>query len=55
MGAPAYLSELQHKHAKLDAKIKQEMRSPIPDSLRIYSLKKRKLQLKEQIAQLHTA
>ena len=51
MGAPAYLLELQNKHAKLDAKIKQEMRSPVPDSLRISSLKKQKLQLKEQMAQ----
>lgn len=55
MGVTAYLLELQNKHAKLDEKIKQEMRSPIPDSLRISSLKKQKLHIKEQLLQSKTA
>ncbi len=55
MGATAYLLELQNKHARLDEKIRKELRSPLPDSLRISSLKKQKLHLKEQISQVKTA
>ena len=49
MAAAAHLLELENKHAHLDEKIKQEQKLPLPDTLRLATLKKRKLHLKEQI------
>ncbi len=49
MAATAYVNEMKTKHAKLDAEIKQAMKSPQPDTLLIQHLKKQKLQLKDQI------
>jgi len=48
----ARLETLTVKHSDLDVRIEQEMRSPLPDHLRISDLKKQKLLLKEQISQL---
>ena len=50
MKAKAYLTELKNKHANLEQKIKEELKSPIPDTLLIADLKKRKLFLKDQIS-----
>lgn len=49
MAMMAHVKELETKHAAIDSKIKAEQKTPLPDSLRIASLKKRKLFLKEQI------
>ncbi|WP_041375405.1 YdcH family protein [Polymorphum gilvum] len=46
------LVALRVRHAILDAKIGREERRPHPDSLRIMSLKKIRLRLKEEIVQL---
>lgn len=49
MAVAAHLLELENKHAHLDDEIKQELKLPIPDTLRLSTLKKKKLHLKEQI------
>lgn len=54
MAAAAHLKELENKHANLDMKIKQELKHPQPDALRLSTLKKQKLHLKEQIQTLQT-
>lgn len=55
MAAEAHLLELQNKHARIDSEIKKEMKSPLPDTLRISRLKRQKLQLKDQIFSSKTA
>jgi len=49
MAVSARLEQLSSKHTTLDMQIRQEMRSPIPDTLRISRLKKQKLQIKDMI------
>ena len=49
MAVSARLEQLSSKHTTLDMKIRQEMRSPIPDTLRISRLKKQKLHIKDTI------
>lgn len=51
MGSTAHVRELVNKHSKLEAQIQTELKSPAADTLHIATLKKRKLQLKEQIDQ----
>lgn len=52
MAKSARLKTLTVKHSDLDTRIEKEMRSPLPDHLRISNLKKQKLLLKEEIKQL---
>lgn len=47
--APSRLASLKTEHARLDEEIRQELAHPLPDSLRIQELKRRKLRLKEVI------
>lgn len=49
MAVSARLEQLSSKHLTLDMQIQQEMRSPLPDTLRISQLKKEKLQIKDII------
>lgn len=49
MAVSARLEQLSSKHTTLDMKIRQEMRSPIPDTMRISRLKKQKLHIKDTI------
>ena len=49
MALSAHLDELNNKHLKLDAKIRDELKHPMPDTLRLAKLKKQKLQIKEKI------
>lgn len=49
MAVSARLEQLSSKHITLDMQIQQEMRSPLPDTLRISQLKKQKLHLKDEI------
>jgi hypothetical protein len=49
MALSAHLEQLNSKHLKLDEKIRNEMKHPMPDTLRIAELKKQKLQIKEKI------
>lgn len=47
-----HLVELRRKHSALSAEVEQAQRAPGVDHLTIAALKKRKLQLKEEIARL---
>lgn len=49
MAISARLEQLSSKHLTLEKQIQQEMRSPLPDTLRISQLKKQKLQIKDMI------
>ncbi len=49
MAVSARLEQLSSKHLTLDMQIQQEMRSPLPDTLRISQLKKQKLQIKDTL------
>lgn len=55
MSVEAHLSQLNTKHRDLDAQIHQEMKAPQPDALRLSTLKRRKLQIKDRIHELSDA
>jgi len=44
-----HVHALQSKHASVDAQLRAEMTRPAPDAATIQYLKKRKLQIKEEI------
>jgi hypothetical protein len=46
----SHLNALQTKHAGIEARIREEMARPVPDTATIQSLKKQKLRLKEEIS-----
>jgi hypothetical protein len=46
----SHLHALQSKHAGLEARLRDEMARPVPDTATVQSLKKQKLRLKEEIA-----
>ncbi|TRD10847.1 DUF465 domain-containing protein [Erythrobacter insulae] len=48
--ASSHVNALQSKHAGLEAKLRQELARPAPDTSTIQALKKQKLRLKEEIA-----
>jgi len=52
MSIESHLIELETRHRVLDRSIDEEMSRPFVDSLRIATLKKRKLHLKEEIERL---
>jgi hypothetical protein len=52
IGAAARLVRLRTEHRDLDAAIEALLAVPAPDQLQIARLKKRKLRLKDEIAQL---
>ena len=51
MALSARLESLQQRHGALEDKIAREMRSPLPDQVRVAQLKKQKLQIKDTIVQ----
>jgi hypothetical protein len=51
MSIVTHLETLQQKHAALSYAVEEESRRPSPDFLKITSLKKQKLALKEEIRQ----
>jgi len=55
MAVSAHLETLQSKHANLEEKIQAELRSPLPDNIRVSRLKREKLQIKDTLSQLATA
>ncbi len=55
MAVESHLLELRNRHHKIDREIKQEMKSPLPDTLRLSMLKRKKLQIKDQIIAAKTA
>ncbi|MBK8158592.1 MAG: YdcH family protein [Rhodospirillaceae bacterium] len=52
MAMTAHLDSLNSKHADLDAKIADEERRPHPDEATIHALKKLKLRIKDELANL---
>lgn len=52
MSLSSHLVELRRKHASLEQKIEQELRSPAADELQITELKREKLRLKDEITRL---
>ena len=50
MSVEAHLSTLTTKHADLERQIDSELKSPLPDHLRVSQLKKAKLNLKDRIS-----
>ncbi|WP_417619140.1 YdcH family protein [Parasphingorhabdus sp.] len=44
-----HMSALREKHEALERKINEEETRPLPDTIRIHSLKKEKLRLKEEL------
>ena len=55
MTMQAHLSELERKHRALEDEIADAMTHPSTDGLIIAELKRRKLQVKDEIARLKTA
>jgi len=49
----SHISALQAKHAGLDARLRNEMGRPAPDSLLVAALKKQKLQIKQELSLAH--
>lgn len=47
----SHIDALQSKHAGLEARLREEMNRPAPDTATIQELKKRKLVIKQELAQ----
>ena len=52
MTADERIDSLREKHASLEQEIEDEHHRPLPDELRLSELKREKLRIKDQIAQL---
>lgn len=52
MSVNAHLQELRRKHQTLSCQVEEAQRSPGSDGLQLSHLKKRKLQLKQEIERL---
>lgn len=50
-----HLSELERKHRSLEREIQDAMSRPGADDLRVAELKRRKLQLKDEISRLRAS
>jgi hypothetical protein len=46
-----HVSALHAKHAGLEARIRDEIARPAPDNILVATLKKQKLQIKQELAQ----
>ncbi|WP_407049874.1 YdcH family protein [Methyloraptor flagellatus] len=55
MSIESHVAELERRHAALEAQIREAVSHPSADSLEIADMKRRKLQLKEQITKLRDA
>lgn len=49
--ASSHAKALQSKHQGLEAKLREEMNRPAPNAAMIQELKKRKLRIKEELAE----
>lgn len=54
MSIQGRIDELSHRHTDLETKIKDEEKRPSADSIRLKSLKKEKLRIKEELRTLRT-
>ena len=52
MTQPSHLAELERKHQALEREIQDAMAHPGTDALKLAALKRRKLQLKDEIEKL---
>lgn len=52
MSIESHLAELERRHSALEDKIKEAMSHPSSDTLAIAEMKRRKLQLKDEINRL---
>jgi hypothetical protein len=48
----SHLAELERKHRALDAEIEQELARPAQDDIKLASLKRKKLQIKDNISRI---
>jgi hypothetical protein len=55
MSLESHLAELERRHADLERRIAEEMSHPSVNSLEVSDLKRRKLQLKDEIVRLRSA
>ncbi len=55
MSMQSHLAELERRHKSLEAEIDKETHSPSSDDAHIHELKKKKLQLKDEITKLKGA
>ena len=53
MTSQTYITSLERRHQDLERKIEQEMRHPSRDALLIAALKRKKLELKDQMARVN--
>ena len=54
MSQEARVRELSERHKRLEAAIAAELKHPAGDDLRVHELKRKKLRIKDEIAQLRT-
>lgn len=54
MSMTAHIAELERKHQALDKKIADELALPAKDSVKIATLKRQKLIIKDEISRLKT-
>ena len=54
MSLQTHLTELERKHQALEREIQDAMAHPSSDDLKVAELKRRKLQLKDEITKLRT-
>lgn len=52
MTSQTYISSLERRHEDLERKIAQEMRHPARDALLIAALKRKKLEVKDQMTRV---
>jgi hypothetical protein len=52
MSIQAHLAELERRHQALEAEISEALAHPSMDDLKVTELKRRKLQVKDEIARL---
>jgi hypothetical protein len=55
MSIQAHLAELERKHQALESELSDALAHPSVDDMTIAELKRRKLQVKDEIARLKTA
>jgi hypothetical protein len=54
MSLQSHLTELERRHEALDREIEKEWSHPAVDEMKVAELKRRKLQLKDEITKLKT-
>lgn len=54
MNMDARIRELSERHKRIEAALASEMKRPTGDDDRVHDLKRKKLRLKDQIAQLRS-